>query len=53
MQAAVAVETKKSNAVPRVSNDYSAGKERFEPVSRLLERFEQDSERMFRQLQPT
>ena len=53
MHRAAAVKTEDTNIVPRVSNDCSASSERFEPVSGLLERFELESDRMFRQLQPS
>ena len=43
---AAAVKTGNVKPVPGVSNDFVARSERFEPVSRLLERFEQETEKM-------
>lgn len=48
MSRAAVVEIKNVQAVPSISNEFSSGSERFEPVSRLIERFEQETERMLR-----
>lgn len=45
---AAAVKTGNVKPASGVSNECAAGSERFEPVSRLLKRFEQETEKMLR-----